>query len=143
MDSSYESDIDADIYWSNLDKNFNANSNSNWGEEGDLGFDLYSELFIGRLTCDEPQDVSNWMTKSFYYAQSSDYDYIDNAAFMTGTLGWQAQGDDFIDFGAIKGTSNWLGPDPNEHGVYPAWLGFQFGFEIWNEINQEINSTFD
>lgn len=64
MDSSYESDIDADIYWSNLDNNFNANSNSNWGEEGDLGFDLYSELFLGRLTCDTPQDVSNWMTKS-------------------------------------------------------------------------------
>jgi len=135
MDSSYESDIDADIYWSNLDNNFNANSNSNWGEEGDLGFDLYSELFLGRLTCDTPQDVSNWMTKSFYYAQSSDYDYIDNAAFMTGTLGWQAQGDDFIDFGAIKGTNNWLGPDPNEHGVYPAWLGFQYGFETWNAVN--------
>ncbi len=82
MDSAYESDIDADIYWSNLDNNFNSNSNSYWGEEGDLGFDLYSELFLGRLTCDEPQDVSNWMTKSFYYAQSTDYDYLDNAAFF-------------------------------------------------------------
>jgi hypothetical protein len=135
MDSEYENDIDADIYWSNLDNNFNANSNSNWGEEGDLGFDLYSELFLGRLTCDEPQDVSNWMTKSFYYAQSTDYDYLDNAAFMTGTLGWQAQGDDFIDFGAIKGTSDWLGPDPDEHGAYPTWMGFQYGFETWNAVS--------
>ncbi|MBE3136124.1 MAG: hypothetical protein IMZ43_01835 [Thermoplasmata archaeon] len=135
MDSSYESDIDADIYWSNLDNNFNANSNSNWGEEGDLGFDLYSELFLGRLTCDTPQDVSNWMTKSFYYAQSTDYDYIENAAFFAGTMGWSAEGDDFIDFAAIKGTSNWLGPDPDEHGVYPSWLGFQYGFETWNEVN--------
>jgi hypothetical protein len=135
MDSSYENDIDADIYWSNLDNNFNANQNNYWGEEGDLGFDVYSELFLGRLTCDEPQDVSNWMTKSFYYAQSADYDYLDNAAFMTGTMGWTAQGDDFIDYGAIKGTDNWLGPNPNEHGVYPTWMGFQFGYETWNEVN--------
>jgi hypothetical protein len=135
MDSAYETDIDADIYWSNLDNTFNANTNSYWGEEGDLGFDLYSELYIGRITCDEPQDVSNWMTKSFYYAQSTDYDYLDNAAFMTGVMGWSAQGDDFIDYGAIKGTDNWLGPNPNEHGVYPTWMGFQFGFETWNENN--------
>ena len=135
MDSSYEGDIDADIYWSNLDNTFNSNANSYWGEEGDLGFDLYSELFVGRLTCDTPQDVSNWMTKSFYYALSTDYDYLDNAAFMTGTLGWQAQGDDFIDYGAIKGTNNWLGPDPDEHGVYPTWMGFQFGYETWNANN--------
>lgn len=135
MDSSYETDIDADIYWSNLDKTFNADSDTYWGEEGDLGFDVYSELFLGRLTCDTPQDVSNWMTKSFYYDQSADYDYLDNAAFMTGTLGWQAQGDDFIDYGAIKGTDNWLGPDPDEHGVYPTWMGFQFGFETWNAVN--------
>jgi hypothetical protein len=135
MDSSYENDVDADIYWSNLDNNFNANSNSYWGEEGDLGFDLYSEIFLGRLTCDTPQDVSNWMTKSLYYAQSTDYDYIENAGFFSGTMGWTAQGDDFIDFGAIKGTSNWLGPDPDEHGAYPSWLGFQYGFETWNEVN--------
>ena len=57
MDTSYESNIDSDIYWSNLDNNFNADEDYYWGEEGDAGFDLYSEIFIGRITCDEPQDV--------------------------------------------------------------------------------------
>jgi hypothetical protein len=131
----YEWDVDSDLYYSNLDNTFNANGNSYWGEEGDLGFDLYSELFVGRLTCDEPQDVSNWMTKSFYYANAIDADYLENAAFYGGDTTWPCQGDDFIDFSAIKGTDNWLGPNPGDHGPYPSWLGFLFGFETWNSMN--------
>ncbi|GAG34020.1 unnamed protein product, partial [marine sediment metagenome] len=109
MDSSAESKVDADIYWNHLDKTFNDDHDSSWGEEGDPGFDLYAELFIGRITCDTPQDVSNWMTKSFYYADSGDKYYLDNAAFYGGDTGWQCQGDDFIDYSAIKGTDRWLG----------------------------------
>jgi len=138
MDYSYESDVDADIYWSNLDRNFNANQNSNWGEEGDSGFDTFSELYIGRLTVDTPQDVSNWMTKSFCYAREGNPEILDNAAFYGGALGWSAQGDDFVDYSAIKGTCNWLGPIPGAHGIYPPWLGFQYGFETWNQISSGI-----
>ena len=131
-----EGGFDSDVYWSNLDNNFNADHDSQWGEQGDSGYDLYAEIFIGRVTCDVPQDVSNWLTKCFYYADSMDYDYLNNAAFYGGALGFPGiGGDDFIDFSAIKGTSNWLGPDPNYAGVYPTWLGFQYGFETWNEVN--------
>jgi len=137
MSYDYESNVEADIYWSNLDKNFNADEDYSWGEEGDLGFDLYAELFIGRLTCDTPQDVSNWMTKSFYYADSIEDVYLDNAAFYGGDTTWACQGDDFIDYGAIKGTDDWLGPVPGAHGSYPEWLGVQFGFETWNENNPD------
>jgi hypothetical protein len=132
MSSGGESNVDADLYWSNLDNDFNNDHDSQWGEEGDSGFDLYSELFVGRITCDVPQDVSNWLTKSFYYAESSEWDYLDNAAFYGGNTGWSCQGDDFMDYSAIKGTDEWLGPDPD---VFPSWVGFQFGFETWNEVN--------
>ncbi|EMR75371.1 hypothetical protein MBGDF03_00378 [Thermoplasmatales archaeon SCGC AB-540-F20] len=138
MDSSYESNIDSDIYWSNLDNTFNDDEDTYWGEELDGGFDLYAEIFIGRITCDEPQDVSNWMTKSFYYADSGDPDYLENAAFFGGVLGWECQADDFIDYAAIKGTNNWLGPNPGDHGPYPSWLGFNYGFETWNSLNPGI-----
>jgi len=137
MSYDYESNVDSDLYWSNLDNTFNADGDNSWGEEGDSGFDLYSEIFIGRLTCDEPQDVSNWMTKSFYYADSNEEDYLENAAFYAGDMGWSCEGDDFIDYCAIKGTNNWLGPDPGNHGPYPDWLGFQFGFETWNQNNPD------
>ncbi len=145
MDYDYESNCETDIYWSNLNKTFNADNDNDWGEEGDSGFDLYSELFIGSLPCDEPQDVSNWMTKSFYYADSVDQDYLDNAAFYGGNTGWTCQGDDFIDYSAIKGTDDYLGPDPHNNGPYPTWLGFQYGFETWNNhatnLAQQFNLT--
>ena len=132
MSSGGESNVDSDLYWSNLDNDFNNDHDSQWGEEGDTGFDLYSELFVGRITCDVPQDVSNWLTKSFYYADSAEWDYLDNAAFYGGNTGWSCQGDDFMDYSAIKGTDEWLGPSPN---TFPSWVGFQFGFETWNEVN--------
>ena len=132
MSSNAEPGVDADIYFSNLDKNFNANHNSQWGEENDQGFDPYAELYIGRVICEKPQDVSNWLTKSFYYADSSDADYLDNGAFYGANMGWDCQGDDFVDYGAVKTTTNWLGPHPGDHGAYPSWLGMQYGFETWN-----------
>ena len=132
----YEGGVDSDLYWSNLDNNFNADHDSQWGESGDSGFDLYSEIYIGRVTCDVPQDVSNWLTKSFYYADSTDSDYIDNAGFYGGALGFPGiGGDDFIDYSAIKGTDDFLGSNPHYAGPYPTWLGFQYGFETWNQVN--------
>jgi len=126
--------VDADIYWSNLDLNFNANQNSQWGEEGDAGFDLYSELYVGRLTADTPQDVSNWMTKSLKYAAEGDPGILDNAAFYGGDTGWNCQGDDFEDFSGVKGTNNWLGPSPGSEGPWPSFFGFLYGFETFNQI---------
>ena len=138
MDYSYEGNVDSDVYWSNLDKTFNADEDTDWGEEGDLGFDAYCELFIGRITCDEPQDASNWMTKSFYYADSGDIDYLENLGFYGGDMGWACEGDTWIDYCAIMGADDYFGPNPGDHGPYPSWLGFQYGFETWNSNNPSI-----
>ena len=133
---AYEGNVDSDIYWNHLDNNFNADGDNLWGESGDSGFDLYAEMYIGRLTCDVPQDVSNWMTKSFVYVDSQNPDYLDNAAFYGGVTGWPCQGDDFVDYSAIYGVDHWLGPNPyNNDPPYPTWLGFQYGFETWNLEN--------
>jgi len=125
MKYDYEMNVDSDLYWSNLDNTFNDDYDEYWGEEGDGGFDLYSELFIGRITCDTPQDVSNWMTKSFYYADATDMDYLENAAFYGGDAGWPTCGsDDIIDFAAIKGFETWnaLHPD-SEYNLSVKWTG--------------------
>ena len=127
--------LETDIYWSNLDNTFNDDGDDKWGESGDTGFDLDAELYIGSLTCDEPQDIANWMNKSFYYADSMEKDYLENAAFYGGDTGWTCQGDDFIDYSAIQGTDDWLGPNPHNDGPFPTWAGFQFGFETWNSNN--------
>ncbi len=136
MKYEHEGNVESDIYWSNLDKTFNDDGDGYWGEEGDSGFDLYSELFIGSIPCDEGIDLSNWMTKSFYYEDSKDKNYLNNLAFYAGDSGWNAQGDDFMDF-TFYGTDNWLGPNPGAHGSYPEWLGFLFGFDTWNNIHSD------
>ncbi len=132
MDSGGEYGVDADIYWSNLDKDFNADHDNSWGEEGDSGFDLYSELWIGRLPADSPLDISTWMTKSFSYAYQSDPEILNNAAFYGGDTGWNCKGDDFEDFSGVKTTNDWLGPVPGSEGPWPSWFETLFGFETWN-----------
>ncbi len=139
MSSSAESNVDADLYWSNLDNSFNADHDSQWGEEGDSGFDLYSELYVGRLTADTPQDVSNWMTKSFRYDAEGNPDVLDNACFYGGDTTWNCQGDDFEDYSGVKGTHNYLGPSPGASGPYPSWMGFEYGFETWNQVYSGIS----
>jgi len=134
MSSSAESNVEAEIYWSNLDNTFNADGDGSWGEEGDAGFDLFSDVFIGSIPADEALDISNWMTKSFYYADSTEKDYLDNAGFYGGDTGWNCQGDDFIDF-TIYGTDNYMGPNPNSDGPWPNFLGFLQGFDTWNASN--------
>jgi len=132
MSSGAESNVEADLYWSNLDNSFNDDEDTSWGEEGDTGFDLYSELFIGSLTCDEGIDLSNWMTKSFYYADTTEKDYLENAAFYGGDTGWSCQGDDFMDF-TLYGTDDYFGPY-NETD-FPDYFGFMQGFDTWNASN--------
>jgi hypothetical protein len=134
MDSGGEYGVDADIYFSNLDNSFNADQDSSWGEENDAGFDLYSELYVGRVTVDVPQDASNWMTKVFKYGMENDPQILDNAAFYGGDTGWNCQGDDFEDFSGVKTTNNWLGPSPGAEGPWPSWFNTLFGFETWNAM---------
>jgi hypothetical protein len=135
MDSNAEDGVETDLYWSNLDGTFNDDADSRWGEEDDTGFDLYSELFIGSIPCDTGDDISNWMTKSFYYENNNERDYLENVAFYGGDLDtlwlWDCEGDDFMDF-TLYGTSNWFGPDPNHDGPWPGFLGFMYGFDTWN-----------
>jgi hypothetical protein len=75
------------------------------------------------------------MTKSFYYDDEADGDFYENAAFYGGDTGWSCQGDDFEDFSSIKGTDDWLGPQPHYDGPWPSFLGFLYGFETWNLEN--------
>ncbi|MBD3234347.1 MAG: T9SS type A sorting domain-containing protein [candidate division Zixibacteria bacterium] len=131
----YESAVESDLYWSNLDNNFNADQDSRYGEAGDGGFDEYSELWIGSLPCDVGTDVSNWLTKCFAYSDNMDQDYLENAGFYGGDTGWPSQGDEFVDYSAIKGLDDFLGPNPHYDWPYPEWLDFQYGFETWNEEN--------
>ncbi len=62
-------DIPADVYYSAMDGDWNANGNDKWGEPREE--DLFSEVFLGRVSFSSPQDVFNYTNKIILYGQSS------------------------------------------------------------------------
>lgn len=130
--------VDSDIYWTHLDGTFNSDHDRFWGEWNRTDdFDLYSELYSGSIPCHTPGNISNWLSKSFYYEDSTESKYLENAAFFAGNSYASTTGDDYIDYSAIKGSDQWFGPDPNA-SKYPELLGFQYGFETWNQEHPDI-----
>jgi hypothetical protein len=83
------------------------------------------------------------MKKSFLYANISDTEWLDNTAFYGGDTGWACQGDDFMDFSAVLGTDDWLGPNPHNDGPWPTWLGFLWGFKTWNNNKPSVTWSMD
>ena len=63
-----DTDIPADIYYSNLDGNWNNDGDNMWGESGED--DLYSELSIGRICVDDMAEIQNFTHKLFMYQNS-------------------------------------------------------------------------
>ncbi|PID92938.1 MAG: hypothetical protein CSA95_09065 [Bacteroidetes bacterium] len=58
-------DIPSDLYYSNLDGNWDENDNGIWGEVGEG--DLYAEVAIGRFCVDSPGEIAHMIHKSIHY----------------------------------------------------------------------------
>ena len=88
-----DNDIAADIYFSNLDGNWNTDGDSHWGEPAEA--DLYSEVAIGRLAIDSGIEAANFINKIIMY-QHEPCLTSNQAALMTGEdLGWDVWGKDY------------------------------------------------
>ncbi|MCD4736592.1 MAG: hypothetical protein K8R53_11150 [Bacteroidales bacterium] len=80
-----ESDIPADIYYSNLDGNWNNDGDNRWGEPGED--DLFSEVSIGRICIDAIGETQNFTNKLFMYQDAPVVADIEKA-LMLGELLW-------------------------------------------------------
>ena len=87
--STPDSDIPADIYYSNLDGNWNNDGDSNWGESGEE--DLYSEISIGRICIDDQVEIENFTNKLMLYQDAPVLEDIEKA-LMVGELLWASSG---------------------------------------------------
>lgn len=58
--------IPCDFYFCDLTGNWNADSDSWWGEMND-DVDQFPEVFVGRIPCSSVQEVSNWCYKALTY----------------------------------------------------------------------------
>ncbi|MBN3034643.1 MAG: hypothetical protein JW861_03600 [Bacteroidales bacterium] len=114
--STPETDIPADIYYSNLDGNWNSDGDTRYGEPGEE--DLYSEVSIGRICIDGTTEIQNFTQKLQKYQDAPVVADIEKA-LMVGELLWNdpTWGGDYKDEVAY-GSSN--------HGYTTAGLSPNF-----------------
>ena len=65
---SDEPSLPSDMYFSNLDGNWNNDGDGNWGEYGEI--DEYAELAIGRMCIDSVSEVATMVNKHILYQNS-------------------------------------------------------------------------
>ena len=130
MDYGYERNVDSDLYWSNLDNTFNADQDTSGVKKVMLDLISTRSCFSDEYPVISPQDVSNWLTKSFYYARSTDPDYLENGGFYGGDTGWSASRRRYYRFRCHQRDRSLAWPKSRVNGQ--VFLGFLYGFETWN-----------
>ena len=76
--------IPSDLYFSDLNSNWNRDGDSDLGEESDK-LDYNPELYVGRLLCRDGQEINNYIDKLLLYEQNpgkGDYAYLKKALYM-------------------------------------------------------------
>jgi len=80
-DSTVPEQTPADLYYSDLDGDWDVDGDDLYGEPVDdaVGIYPYPELFIGRLPCNKRDEISNWIEKVLSYEKNpgnGNYDYL-------------------------------------------------------------------
>ena len=68
--------IPTDLYFADFTGNWNVDHDEKYGEPSNDYPDYAPEIFVGRLLCSSPQDISNWVQKTLKYEKnpgSGDY----------------------------------------------------------------------
>ena len=76
--------IPSDLYFSDLNGNWNRDGDSDLGEESDR-LDYNPELYVGRLLCRDGEEINNYIDKLLLYEQNpgkGDYAYLKKALYM-------------------------------------------------------------
>ena len=92
-------EIPADLYYSDLDSNWNANGDTIWGGFGDK-VDFYPDVFVGRAPVDNLTQVLSFIDKNLEYQVTPTTDYLLNI-LLTGEIVWS---DPYTPGGALKNT---------------------------------------
>lgn len=76
----------SDLYYSDLNGNWNVDNDEYYGEPSQDSIDPYPEVFVGRVPASEPAEVSSWIEKLLSYELNpgnGNYDYLEKV-FWTG-----------------------------------------------------------
>jgi hypothetical protein len=103
--SEMDADIPADMYYSCLDGNWNADGDAYWGEMYET--DLAPELAIGRICYNNDTDIANQINKIMSY-QIAPVESEIKTAFMVGEWLWDGPtwGGDYMDEMLVGSSAN-------------------------------------
>jgi len=82
-----ENDIRADLYFSDMDGDWDRDGDGIFGEIED-SIDMYPDVFVGRIPVHSGEDVQNFVNKILIYEKDPLLDYIDHYLFL-GMVLWQ------------------------------------------------------
>ncbi len=130
MDCEYgsmpdENQIPCDLYFADLNGDWDANGNNIFGEIED-NIDMYPEVFLGRASLNTPDEVDGWVNKVLAYEKSPPVNFAKNMLFLCQLL-WKSP---YTDTG--------IGKDLIEETHLPPDF-----YEIMKlyESNQNLNKT--
>ncbi|MEO0083963.1 MAG: C25 family cysteine peptidase [candidate division WOR-3 bacterium] len=80
----YDLIIPSDLYFSDLNGEWDYDDDNRWGEPLHDRVDIYPEVFVGRILCRNPEEVTHWVNKILYYEQfgSSDLRLFEQTAWI-------------------------------------------------------------
>ncbi|MFH1861705.1 MAG: C25 family cysteine peptidase, partial [bacterium] len=91
--STIDEDIPADLYFSNLDGNWNTDGDSRWGESNEA--DLIAEVAIGRMPADNITEALNLVEKTIAYETAPVAADLEKALMLGEDLGWWVWGGEY------------------------------------------------
>jgi hypothetical protein len=66
-DFFYNQGIPCDLYFADLNGTWNADGDARWGEQGEDGIDMYSDVFVGRAPAGTEQEAARFVEKVLAY----------------------------------------------------------------------------
>jgi len=93
----WRDNIPTDLYYSDLDGNWNFDGDTTFGEYSD-SVDLYSDVFVGRASVSTLSQAQTFVGKTLQYETDPPLDYVTKALFV-GTVLWD---DPYTDGGVLK-----------------------------------------
>lgn len=130
--SPIENDIPCDLYYADLEGNWDANGNGIYGEVEDQ-VDLYPDVIVGRAPVENPEEAQAFVSKVLTYEKNPPPDYQLRALFAAEILWW----DPYTDSGE--------GKDLIERLYFPARFNIiklyqSYGNENRSTVLEAINS---
>jgi len=122
----------SDLYYSDLDGDWNIDGDEYYGEPRHDSIDVEPELYVGRIPCENEEDVENWFKKLVSYENPKNVNYL-TKFFWAAADQMRFYPDSIVSGGSIPSRiSNDLTMVENDDGHLPK------GSDVINKMNEHF-----